>query len=134
MLFCLQKEMADTADGRKFGAEGANLDTIGKRIVSTSTMQRQGWSNRRSYPQSVIQSHLRLERIRRWREVHMAHCRQEDSVEEVHALSNSIKTIQITWIQEKRRKKKKTKECCCRSIHTQLLQSLLSETVNSKKK
>jgi hypothetical protein len=63
--------MAETTDGRKFGAEGANLDTIGKRIVSTSTMQRQGCSNRSSYSQSVSQSHLRLERVRGWRDVHM---------------------------------------------------------------
>jgi hypothetical protein len=32
VLFYLQKAMADTTDGRKFGAEGANLHTIGKRI------------------------------------------------------------------------------------------------------
>jgi hypothetical protein len=67
--------MADTTDGRKIGAEGVNLHTIGKRIVSTSTMQRQEWSNRSSYSQSVSQSHLRLERIRRWREVHMERLR-----------------------------------------------------------
>ncbi len=125
VLFCLQKAMADTTDGRKFGAEGANLHTIGKRI-GAHCKDRDGAIGAANRSQSFSHTWGLKESGDggkfTWRD-----CRQEDSVEEVHALSNSIKTIQTTWIQEKRKKKKKkkkTKECCCRSIHTQLLQSL----------
>ncbi len=50
---------------------GGRRESAHNRQAYRSTMQRQGWSSRSSYPQSVIQSHLRLETIRRWREVHM---------------------------------------------------------------